>query len=272
MLWSDGRLYADGELRVNVLDRTFEHGLGLFETFRTWGGTARLLDRHMARLDASARALGLPIGSVRLPDDRAVRSLLAAANLTTEARLRVTLSGGLNVKAGATLWMTCAPLPEAAQHPARVSPKPLLINRTDALFRHKSLNYWQRRLAFDEAARQGHDEVLTTADALTWEGSRTNLFVVRKSTLVTPNLDGPVLPGIMRALVLEVARETALAVVECDGLTRDQLDGADEVFLTNSVRGLIPVGQFGERSWAAPGKWTSTLERLVAERIRAFGG
>ena len=54
MIWVGGRIVPDDALTVSVRDRTFEHGLGLFETLRTWGGRATLLDRHKSRMLRSA--------------------------------------------------------------------------------------------------------------------------------------------------------------------------------------------------------------------------
>src|SRR5580704_13609316 len=117
MLWARGELVADDALSVSVLDRTFEHGLGLFESFRTWNGHPTLLDRHLERLKTSARKLGLPLEPGQLPDSRAV-ALLIGASLDTvpfgqDARLRITLSGGLATAppSRSLLWMTVAPLP-----------------------------------------------------------------------------------------------------------------------------------------------------------------
>src|SRR5947209_19031845 len=95
MIWVGGRVVPDDALTVSVLDRTFEHGLGLFETLRTWNGRAPLLERHLARMDRSARTLGLPIDSVRLPDGDAVAALREAEGIVGDVALRVTLSGGL---------------------------------------------------------------------------------------------------------------------------------------------------------------------------------
>ena len=61
MIWVHGEIVPDDALGISVLDRTFEHGLGLFETFRTWNGHATLLDRHLDRLTRSAHELGLPL-------------------------------------------------------------------------------------------------------------------------------------------------------------------------------------------------------------------
>ncbi len=75
MIWVGGAVVPDDALRISVTDRTFEHGLGLFETLRTWNGHAPLLDRHLARMTGSARALGLPLDPDALPDAGAVAAL-----------------------------------------------------------------------------------------------------------------------------------------------------------------------------------------------------
>ena len=104
MIWVQDELVPDEELRISVLDRTFEHGLGLFETFRTWNGHPTLLNRHVERMQRSARELGLPLESGQLPDARAVSDLIEAnrASLAPgqDVRLRLTLSGGAGDHAG----------------------------------------------------------------------------------------------------------------------------------------------------------------------------
>src|SRR5271166_3903504 len=98
MIWAWGELVADDALMVSALDRTFEHGLGLFETFRTWNGHPTLLDRHLERMERSAGELGLALDPKQLPDARAVEELIAASTSSLaagdDARLRLTLSGG----------------------------------------------------------------------------------------------------------------------------------------------------------------------------------
>ena len=79
----------------------------------------------------------------------------------------------------------------------------------------------------------------TTANHLA-EGSISNVFVVHDGTLKTPPLDTPVLPGIARSVVLEIAREEAIETVECP-LTIDNLLDADEILLTNAIMQVMPV-------------------------------
>ena len=128
MIWVRDILVPDEELRISVLDRTFEHGLGLFETFRTWNGHPVLLDRHLERLRRSARELDLPLDDDDLPDARAVADLIEANRDSLAAgkdvRLRLTLSGGMATTPPSlsVLWMTARPLSPPADNSARSSP------------------------------------------------------------------------------------------------------------------------------------------------------
>jgi branched-subunit amino acid aminotransferase/4-amino-4-deoxychorismate lyase len=267
MIWSGGKLVADEALKISALDRTFEHGLGLFETLRTWKGRAPLLDRHLARLTHSAETLGLSLDAVNLPDAGAVSALMEAAAASDDMILRITLTGGLSDKTGATLWMRTAPLPEPVRHGgAVVDLGSWWVDDGDELIRHKTLNSWSRRRAYETARTLGYDEVLSmTRDFRIWEGSRTNVFVVRDSALITPTTDGPILRGVMRGLVLELAKELPLDIDVTPDVSALTLEHATEVFLTNSVRGLIPVTRAGVFKGNAPGEWTRRLSILVAD-------
>ncbi|AGA30404.1 aminotransferase class IV [Singulisphaera acidiphila] len=275
MIWVDGRIVPDQALTISVLDRTFEHGLGLFETLRTWQGGTPLLDRHLARLRKSAKALGLPLETSALPDLAAVTQLLEANGHVGDAALRLTLTGGVSDAAGATLWMRSAPLPPSmiTGPGAVVDFGSWWVDPNDPLLRHKTLNYWRRRSAYQDARERGFDEILSVSAGLNlWEGSRTNLFFVAGNELVTPALDGPIVPGIMRELVLELAPSSALEIREVTNLEPNDLQDASEVFLTNSVRGVIPVARLGDLSWDVPGgPRTVRLKSLLSEWLNEGG-
>ncbi len=273
MIWTEGRIVADGSLAIATADRALEHGLGLFETLRTRNGHPALLDRHLDRLRRSAETLHLPLDPARLPDAGAVAALLRESRVEGEARLRITATGGVSASAGSTVWMRCDPLSaDAAMTGAVLVPAPWPIVFDDPLARHKSLNYWSRRLAFEAARERGADEALfSTPDGRIWEGSRTNLFLIRQETLWTPGLEGPIVPGIMRGLVLELAPALGLAIREGD-LSGHNLEQAEEVFLTNAVRGIIPVARAADRVFEAPGPWTRRLRDATLERLEREGG
>jgi branched-subunit amino acid aminotransferase/4-amino-4-deoxychorismate lyase len=277
MLWARGEIIRDDALTVSVLDRTFEHGLGLFETFRTWNRHPTLLHRHLERLTKSARALGLPLEPGQLPDSRAVVDLIAASRhvLThgQDARVRITLSGGLATTppSGSHLWMTVGPLPPPHPRPGLIISKSFEVAADDPLARHKTLNYWRRRIAYAEAIVAGTDEILcATHDGCICETSRSNIFLVEGGRLYTPSLDGPLLPGVMRQVVVEKAGESGLKVEEVS-LPVERIKRADEAFLTNSLRGVLPVAQLVGVELQAPGRITRQLWDCVLPWLERGG-
>ncbi len=268
MIWTAGRLLPDESLAINVRDRTFEHGLGLFETFRTYEGRPLHLRRHLARLTNSAAELGLPLDAATLPGADAVAALLHAEGVRGDALLRLTMSGG-GPGFPAAVWLRSAPLPPPHREPGAIVAGTWEVARGDATIRHKCLNYWPRRLAHERAVAAGADEALSvTADGLVWEGSRTNLFVVLGDKLATPHAGGPLLPGIMRGLLLERARALGIVVVEGE-FPPEAFRTASEAFLTNSVRGIIPIARLLSVALPAPGPLTIRLREEILNALAA---
>lgn len=248
VVWLNGRLLPAAEARIDPADRGFTLGDGLFETIRVAGGTARHLDRHLARLADSAALLGLP-----LPYDATALAGAAEALIAAEGRrdglatgvLRVTLTRGTGARgvlppadAVPTLLMTLAPAPPPAGPVEAVIAQTTRRNEHSPLSRVKSLNYLDSILARQEAATRGAGEALLLNGAgRLAEASVANLFIVRDGHLLTPPVAEGALPGIRRALILERgdAGEAPLSVAD--------LLGAGEAFLTNSlgVRPLLRV-------------------------------
>ena len=295
MIWVEGKILPDDGLTINAADRTFEHGLGLFETLRTWGGRPTLLDEHKARMFRSAEELKIPIVLESWPGPDDVSRLLEAEGNKGDRVLRITATGGTD-SARSVVWMRSSPLPPTTGvEGASLLLDAWTITENDTLARYKTLNYWSRRLAFEEARRRGYDEALsrTTEEFgrhFYYEGSRTNLFFiadwrfgnsplgVARPAILTASEAGPIVPGVMRHLVLNVARELPIEVIEIDSIPDEWLDGRGEVFLTNSVRGIIPVGRAVlaanglEYQWTVPGRWTHKLQDLVAARLQPDRG
>jgi branched-chain amino acid aminotransferase len=269
MIWVRGELVPDDSFSISIADRTFEHGLGLFETLRTREGRPSLIEAHRERMMRSAEALGLSIGPASFPDAQAVGMLLEAEGAGEDRLLRITATGGIAGESDSVVWMRSGPLPpESRPGGSVVSAGTWQVAFDDPIARHKALNYWSRRIAFERARARGEDEALgSTADGRIWEGSRTSLFAVEGDRLLTPSLEGPIVPGVMRRLVLDIARSLPWEVREVAGIERTQLLAADEVFLTNSVRGIIPVGGCDGRTWTAPGRWTGRLQAMLADHL-----
>ena len=115
------------------------------------------------------------------------------------------------------------------------------VSPSDPLAGHKTTSYLPRLLALRDAQQARCVEALwfTTANRLA-EGSISNVWIVRDGVLKTPPLDTPVLPGLARGVVLEIAKEIGIETRSCP-LTIDDLLDADEVLLSNAIMQVMPV-------------------------------
>jgi len=261
IVWLNGSLVPIGDASISAFDAGFQHGVGLFETIAARGGEPLRLAAHLDRLAESARELRL---SERVRTEglaEAVRATLAASALA-DARIRVTISGGdLNMLAreagrpgDPTVLVAVQPAtrypPELFERGARISVADARLNPLDPFASHKTLNYWPRLAALQQALRQGCDEALwLSVTNHLCGGSVSSLVVVTGERVLAPLVRGeepagglasPVLPGTTRAWLLEHAAAEGMTV-ERRPLSIDDLLGADEACLLNSSWGVMPV-------------------------------
>ncbi|WP_085808348.1 aminodeoxychorismate synthase component I [Sphingomonas sp. TZW2008] len=199
-----------------------QHDPDLIETMRFDPAEGILLiERHLARMRDSAAALGYRF------DRHDARNELQAATFRLRHPARVRL---LAARAGG-IAIEVAPLPAAREAALRTVIVPLPVATHDYRLRHKTSDR-----AFYDAARRasGMDEVVfVDPDGFVTEGSFTNVFVARDGRLLTPPSRRGLLPGVLRAELLESGR-----AVEHD-LRADDLCGG--FFLGNALRGLMPA-------------------------------
>src|SRR5262249_35454570 len=137
----------------------------------------------------------------------------------------------------------------------------------------KSGNYLNSVLAIREARRRGaYEALMCDAEGRLAEGSSSNIFAVHAGVVKTPPLAVGILDGITRKKVLELAVKNAIATAEAE-LRPDDLYGADEAFLTSSVRGVLPVVRVSGRPVAdgRPGPVTRRIQALYDELTRKAG-
>lgn len=273
----NGRLMPADQARVSVFDSAFSQGVGLFETMRTYGEMVFRLDHHLNRLIRSARMLGWAV----LPEIESLRENVEQVINGTEvedARVRLTVTTGsvraandepteLTIVAGASAG---AAYPrECYQKGVTVAVSPYRQGATDPTIGHKTTSYFARLASLREAHAKGAFEAIwLTHQNLLAEGSISSLFVVRNGRVFTPPLDTPVLPGITRATVIEIADRERIKVEEAELAIDDLLD-ADEVFLTNSLMEIVPVVRVERRVIGAekPGEVTQNLYEAYGKLI-----
>jgi branched-subunit amino acid aminotransferase/4-amino-4-deoxychorismate lyase len=251
----DGSFIDPREACLPLDDGAVLFGDTLFETLKAREGRVRFLEEHLDRIELAARLLAFPF-------DRPVirEALLETAQRLAApvARLRLTLTRGsfsglqLPPAAQGRFFILARPYSEptdserAAGAVCVVAPN-RRVNPLSHLPQMKRGNYADCLYASDFARRHGAREALfVSAEGCVLEGASSNLFAQTGNTLVTPPAGELVLAGIMRRQVLRAAANLGLRVEERE-LPLDELFAADEVFLSNSLIDLLPVGRLEGR-------------------------
>jgi branched-chain amino acid aminotransferase len=272
MIWFNGELISANEACVSPFDLGLTVGLGVFETMAAYDGKVFAYNLHHARLIKSAEVFALPV-----PE----RSLITAA--ITEVidanhchqgryRIRVTLSGGVNQLGGGSeqgdVMVTARPADSASgSDSAKLAWVPFVINERAATAGVKSTSYADHVLAYRHALNAGADEALMlNSQGHLAEASMSNVFVVKDSVVRTPSLASGCLPGVTRQLVIGLCADLDLPIMECQ-LGEQDIDNADEIFLTSSLREIQAAALLGTEAREA-GEVTVRLAEAYAEMVR----
>jgi branched-chain amino acid aminotransferase len=264
-VWIDGALVDADTARISPFDHGVLVGDGVFETLRVYDGRPFAWGRHLDRLEHSANGLGLPVPDRTVVQD-AARAVLAANELT-EARLRVTVTGGiqpLGSERGASRPTVIVAASEVRDVPSTIAVVvvPWTRNERGATAGLKTISYAEnvRALAFAHQHGAGEAVFPNTRDELC-EATGSNVFVVHDGVLRTPPGSAGCLLGVTRALVLELCAELDLACEEV-ALPIGALADAQEVFLTSTVREVQTVTHVDGRAVPnAPGPITTRLAK-----------
>jgi branched-chain amino acid aminotransferase len=267
IIWLDGELLPLDGARISPLDHGLVVGDGVFETLRVYAGVPFAWRRHYERLVTSATGLGL-----RVPDSATLcgaAGAVLAANTLTEARVRVTVTGGpappgsSRGNATPTAFVVATPVDPPA-NPADVVIVPWSRNEGGACAGLKTISYAEnvRALAYAEA-RGAHEAIFANTRGELCEATGSNVFVVRDGVARTPPGDAGCLLGVTRALLLGLSTATEEAVCSLDDLRH-----ADEAFLSSTVREVQPIATVDGRALpSCPGPVTEKLAAAFKDLV-----
>ena len=266
----DGVVVPADEARISVFDRGLLYGDGCFEVFRTWDGVAKDLEPHLDRLYEAVKFLQLKaIERPKLVD--AIYRTIGKAG-PGEHRIRVMLTrgaGGLGSRfaelpRGHAIVIVDELPPQPEEMALAVVDWPL-PRRTGPGY--KTLAYLDPLIARELARAAGADDAIRLdAAGHVLEGATCNLFVIVAGTVVTPPVDRGALPGIVRARVLALCERVGAKSAVRD-LTLRELRSAEELFVTSSLRGVVPVTRL-DGAMRTPGSITRRLEHAYATAMR----
>jgi len=253
-IFIDGKLIPEGRARISVKDRGFLYSDGLYETLKNCGGNLFMIDAHIKRLFHSLKILRYDIPFDNEYVRNAVIRTIAKNNLnSSDAYVKIIVTRGI-YSGELHFSSSCRPtliiiaeklVPYSGDDYTPgidiISSSVKRPSMGHFIYSHKLLNYFENIFAKDEAYRRGVQEtIFLTRDRLVLEGASSNIFLVKRNTVYTPPLTQNILPGVTREVVIGLCRENGIKVRQKKIHYRDII-GADEVFKTSSVAGVVPV-------------------------------
>lgn len=251
----NGSYYPQEQGFIKGNNRAFMYGDGLFESIRIRNGKAMFLDAHIARLLEAAVVMKMevPVHYDLNYFRKQVQDLIAKNNIQGGAKCRLTLfrnPGGTYVPDDNGVGYVIETYPYAVneytlnEEGFQVDIFPELKKPVNKLSIYKTCNSLLYIMAGIYARQNKLDDSLIVNDkGNIIESSNSNLFIVCNGVLYTPALSDGCLAGVMRMQIINIALASKLKVYECS-LTPQNLLVADEVFLTNAIRGLQWVGSY----------------------------
>ena len=298
MTWLNGRLVGDAQASVSLHDAGLLHGMGVFTTLRAYGGKVFAVADHLRRVRRSCQALNIPLNWSDGQLGEAMSQIVFANNLR-EARVRLTLTPGdsgypfAESPGTGTAFVTAVALrPYAAELYSSgmnvTSCNTQKLNPYDIQAGHKTINYLSR-LAGLRLARSGDAQEALWFDIHDNLVSATmgNVFLVKRGMLHTPatqdelepaeqggricNAMSNVLPGVARKCVLELAKREGISV-RVSPLDLGDVMQADEIFMTNSIMEVMPIGRIDGKPAGKGhiGDLTQRLAMLYRYTVDAF--
>jgi branched-chain amino acid aminotransferase len=270
--------YVDGEFVpadravIPVHDLAVLRGLGAFELVRTYNGLPFALEEHLQRLQHSVQKMGLSLPWTQEELIRIVRETLQRnqVNAHSESNIRIIVTGGsspdfMTHQGQPRLLVLVSQMPRSPEAWYTDGVKITTMQSRRILPGAKSINYLSATIALKKAHTQGAVEsVYVDREGWVYECTTSNIFIFKGTHLVTPGRR--ILSGITRAFILDLAQD--LFEVEVRDLSLVELLAADEVFITGTNKGVVPVVQVDDATIGdgRPGRHTRKLMQVVGER------
>ena len=218
------------------LDEGYSFGLGLFETILLYKGKPVFLDEHLARINKSIVDLGLNID--KLERDEVFQYLNNNKNTFEYEGLKIVLSE----KNRLFLKREYTYTEKDYQRALSLNISKVRRNESSIFTFHKTLNYGDNILEKRKSKKLGYDEpiFLNSKNQIT-EGAASNIFMVVEDKIYTPKLSCGLLNGIVRQYIV-----SNYDVIESE-IDLEFLNNADEIFLTNSLFGIMPVNNLEKK-------------------------
>jgi branched-chain amino acid aminotransferase len=273
IVFLNGKFLREEEACISVNDHGFLYGDGVYETLRTYGGKIWQSQEHLKRLKKSAELLGLEFKISVSKIEGTIRKLIGMNGLK-EARIRITLTRGNNDGdftgfEKQTVLISVRELNGEEKHIYEKGVDVVTVGFTRMLPEAKTISLLPFILGQREAKKKrAFEAIFVDGDKFVREGTVTNVFIVKDGEVLTPK--NGILKGVTREDVIKAARRRGISVIVRD-FTINHLLLADEAFITNAPRGVVPVKKVNGKKIGAgvPGPMTKKIMEAFDEYVRA---
>ncbi|MGB1361074.1 MAG: aminotransferase class IV [Alphaproteobacteria bacterium] len=264
-VWVNGEITEDKNA-ISSADRGFTLADGVFETMYFDNSEVELFQMHMIRLKSSLSALHI---NMPYKDDEILNAIreLFDVNKMKSGAIRLTVTRGVGARGlsfadinSSTVVISSASV-ERIQTPVRICTTDYIRNEKSLLSSYKTLDYSESIMAFNSARIRGFgDAVMLNTVGNVACCTTSNIFLLRGNVLITPPLKDGCLPGIMRSVIISIAKKMELKILEST-VTKQHLDSADAVFLSNSIVRLRKVSSFENIHYDIENEIVNNIER-----------
>ncbi|MCW8827279.1 MAG: aminodeoxychorismate lyase [Gammaproteobacteria bacterium] len=267
------KVLVDGadKSEITVTDRGLNYGDGLFETIAVFFGIPELLQEHLQRLQRGCEQLKISFNEWNVLQSE-IEQLCSTVSGSERAVIKVIVTRGSGGR-GYLATDDCEPRrivmllpwPERPETPAKLRFCTTPLGCNPALAGVKHLNRLEQIMARAEWADEFDEGLMLNIQGYVVEGTLSNLFIVKDGLLITPDLNRCGVEGVMRQHILKLAATIGIES-KCSLLSQEEIIEADELFITNSLLGIRPVGLLESKGFETGPVTHQLMARVQDER------
>lgn len=274
MILLNGSLIDKKDVAIDMEDRGYQFGDGVYEVIRVYDGVCFELEAHIQRLAKSADELEIAYPFPLVDIEQQLLELVEKTQLEN-GTIYIQITRGVarrthhfpeNITPTVVAYVQdlIRPLNKMENGSIAILADDIRWKRCDI----KSLNLLGNVLIKQKAKGQGYEEAILHRDGIVTEGSSTNVFIVKNDVIYTHPANHLILKGITREIVINIAQESNFPLIQTH-FTVDELLDADEVFITSTTLEVIPIIQVDHQKIGEgrPGLITQTIQREYGNKI-----
>ncbi|MDQ0882694.1 D-amino-acid transaminase [Peribacillus sp. V2I11] len=270
----NGDLKSRSEVKVDIEDRGYQFGDGVYEVIRVYNGELFAGDMHLNRLMDSAKLIQMKVTFTAAEVKTRMKELIAEDQLK-DGIVYMQLTRGVSPRTHSFPTAEVEPVfvayTKEMPYTGKMKPGVKAVTTDDIRWLRcniKSLNLLGNIMAKQQAVEAGCDEAIQHRDGTVTEGSSSNVSIVVDGLLKTHPATNLILNGITRQVMLKLSADHGIPYVE-EAFTVEDMMAADEVLYTSTSVEVTPIVNIDGQSIAAgePGPITQRLQKLFSEEI-----